>query len=150
MVELATVRALIHTHTERERLKKDCFLENLFISKRRIPDYLSPATFNGECKDNQNALCNRIRQTVNFDPHSNIYSLCSKNATLRTCNFVVLNYNCLQFLDVDECAGSHGCGQLCKNLPGGFECQCQQGYRLEADQKTCVGKKLPFFALEYF
>lgn len=45
------------------------------------------------------------------------------------------------FLDVDECAGSsHGCSQICKNTDGGFECKCQSGYRLEADQKTCVGK----------
>ena len=49
--------------------------------------------------------------------------------------------------DVDECAGSHGCAQKCKNTPGGFECECQAGYKLAPDQKNCVGKETIFSSM---
>jgi hypothetical protein len=44
-------------------------------------------------------------------------------------------------VDFDECdGGNNGCSQICVNTPGSFVCDCNQGYRLEIDQKTCNGK----------
>lgn len=33
--------------------------------------------------------------------------------------------------DIDECAeGSGMCDQVCVNEPGGFRCECKEGYKL--------------------
>lgn len=42
-------------------------------------------------------------------------------------------------LDVDECESlSSACSQKCVNLPGSFECQCDQKYyKLATDNRTC-------------
>ena len=46
-------------------------------------------------------------------------------------------------LDIDECAvGGTKCNQICVNKPGSYECQCRNGYKLEADKQTCTGKML--------
>ena len=43
-------------------------------------------------------------------------------------------------MDVNECmTGAHNCEQLCSNTPGGFMCECNLGFRLNADQRTCSG-----------
>ena len=54
------------------------------------------------------------------------------------------------FLDVNECDKNkplHDCGQLCVNKVPGFVnpgprflCDCEKGYRLDADEKNCTGK----------
>jgi len=38
---------------------------------------------------------------------------------------------CFFFSDIDECAGNHGCDQLCTNLKGSFKCSCEDNYRLD-------------------
>lgn len=40
--------------------------------------------------------------------------------------------------DVNECAGDHGCQQICINSPGSYRCECFDGYLLLG--KRCVGK----------
>ncbi|XP_031569003.1 uncharacterized protein LOC116303577 [Actinia tenebrosa] len=41
-------------------------------------------------------------------------------------------------LDLDECEGGNDdCSQICVNTPGSFVCDCNHGYRLSIDQKTC-------------
>uniref|UniRef100_A0A663MES8 Multiple EGF like domains 6 n=1 Tax=Athene cunicularia TaxID=194338 RepID=A0A663MES8_ATHCN len=41
--------------------------------------------------------------------------------------------------DVDECAVVNGgCQQDCVNTHGSFHCQCQVGYRLHTDGRTCI------------
>ncbi|XP_024940052.1 collagen and calcium-binding EGF domain-containing protein 1 [Cephus cinctus] len=41
-------------------------------------------------------------------------------------------------IDIDECAeGTADCEQICNNNPGGFSCDCQEGFYLRADNKTC-------------
>ena len=47
----------------------------------------------------------------------------------------------LPYIDHDECKGNvHGCEQQCLNVPGGYNCACSAGYRLNAqDSKTCDG-----------
>ncbi len=43
--------------------------------------------------------------------------------------------------DIDECAeDSDGCGQVCTNTEGSFECSCNSGYELNGDGSTCNGE----------
>ncbi|KAK2144482.1 hypothetical protein LSH36_752g02022 [Paralvinella palmiformis] len=45
------------------------------------------------------------------------------------------------FQDVDECAGArHGCQQKCVNTFGSYQCQCEEGYLLDKDGRTCTVK----------
>lgn len=40
-------------------------------------------------------------------------------------------------IDIDECKlESHGCSQACKNLPGGYQCDCHSGYRRVYQQSS--------------
>ena len=41
--------------------------------------------------------------------------------------------------DIDECLTDE-CGHTCVNVPGGFHCECEDGYVLERDGVTCTGK----------
>lgn len=45
--------------------------------------------------------------------------------------------------DVDECSaqGGNSCSQLCFNTIGSYICHCEAGYELNADERTCSGKK---------
>ena len=55
--------------------------------------------------------------------------------------------------DIDECSGpeseaaSEGnatngtpCDQICTNVPGSFQCDCEEGYQLSTDGHTCNGE----------
>ena len=43
--------------------------------------------------------------------------------------------------DIDECAnGNGGCTQLCINDGPDFFCECQAGFELDNDEKTCKCK----------
>ena len=42
------------------------------------------------------------------------------------------------FPDVDECAGSHGCNQVCINTLGSYNCSCEEDFVLSADSRTCL------------
>ncbi|XP_071397716.1 matrilin-4 [Centroberyx affinis] len=49
----------------------------------------------------------------------------------------------LQFQDklcaIDLCAeGKHDCEQICVSSPGSFTCDCNKGYKLNDDKKTCT------------
>ncbi|XP_035719998.1 uncharacterized protein LOC118440706 [Vespa mandarinia] len=39
--------------------------------------------------------------------------------------------------DVDECVTEKPCGQLCRNLPGSYECYCRAGFHLQQDGQSC-------------
>ena len=55
---------------------------------------------------------------------------------MRVCN---LRYNVF-LIDINECEDNNGgCPQLCKNTEGSFECECDVGYMLSLDGKTCTG-----------
>ena len=55
------------------------------------------------------------------------------------------------FLDVDECSeDSDGCEHTCINTPGSFVCDCNSGYFLNLDKKTCQGKKIPIRKLCHY
>ena len=52
-----------------------------------------------------------------------------------TCSFPQL------LTDVDECtANIHDCEQICVNTWGSFECQCDTGFKLDDNKKTCSSK----------
>lgn len=56
-------------------------------------------------------------------------------------------------LDINECtSGVAGCSQGCDNKDGGFNCECEFGYTLDDDRKTCVvGKlKIATFIIQLF
>lgn len=43
--------------------------------------------------------------------------------------------------DIDECAADNGgCEQNCVNAHGSFVCECNSGYGLNLDKKSCDGK----------
>ena len=44
--------------------------------------------------------------------------------------------------DIDECAVDNGgCEQDCINTPGGFRCDCFEGFLLNEDNLTCYGEQ---------
>ena len=48
-------------------------------------------------------------------------------------------YIIIHSIDINECELGY-CTQLCNNSEGSFTCSCQDGYALEDDNRTCVGK----------
>ncbi|KAF4098815.1 hypothetical protein G5714_020845 [Onychostoma macrolepis] len=51
-------------------------------------------------------------------------------------------------LDIDECANNNEtvCSQICVNTPGSYRCECEKGFYLEDDGKTCTkGERAPLF-----
>jgi len=42
--------------------------------------------------------------------------------------------------DIDECANNNEtvCSQICVNTPGSYQCECERGFYLEDDGKTCT------------
>ena len=47
----------------------------------------------------------------------------------------------ISFSDVDECSGDPSpCDQNCENTPPGtYTCSCNDGYKLDKDNKLCIG-----------
>ncbi|XP_076643642.1 epidermal growth factor-like protein slowdown [Halictus rubicundus] len=39
--------------------------------------------------------------------------------------------------DIDECVREKPCDQLCRNLPGSYECHCKPGFQLQKDGQSC-------------
>ena len=56
-------------------------------------------------------------------------------------NFYLLVHVFLLFiiLDINECAGDHGCHHLCNNTDSSFHCYCNPGYMLHSNGTTCTG-----------
>ena len=46
---------------------------------------------------------------------------------------------CVCAAAIDLCAeGKHDCEQICISSPGSFTCNCNAGYKLNDDKKTCT------------
>ena len=55
-------------------------------------------------------------------------------------------------IDSDECADLNGgCEVNCENLPGSYQCSCDNGWLLEADGHSCSGMgivcKISFYVI---
>jgi hypothetical protein len=45
------------------------------------------------------------------------------------------------FQDIDECkSGSSGCDHKCLNTPGTYHCECNDGFYLDTNNRTCIGR----------
>ena len=42
-------------------------------------------------------------------------------------------------IDINECEDNHGCSQIYNNQIGSFNCECREGFLLQADGKQCQG-----------
>lgn len=61
---------------------------------------------------------------------------------ITSCNFLILTL----ILDVNECEeGIHNCAQICMDTVGSYECDCNVGFEIDADQRTC---KLSMFTFQ--
>lgn len=65
--------------------------------------------------------------------------------SLASCfGFEQIHHGCFCFPDLDECLEERSCcEQDCTNYPGGYECYCSAGYRLNSDGCGCDGTLLP-------
>ncbi|BHF62985.1 Bone morphoproteintic protein 1 [Sparganum proliferum] len=44
----------------------------------------------------------------------------------------------VSYAEKDNCVrDNHDCEQVCINIPGGYKCQCYDGYNLLSDEKSC-------------
>ena len=52
-------------------------------------------------------------------------------------------HECLSchWTDINECdVENGGCSDICNNEPGSWSCACPEGFQLDTDQVTCIGK----------
>lgn len=51
-------------------------------------------------------------------------------------------FNAVHFADDNECSSgsTNSCQHNCNNILGSYTCQCNTGYRLNIDGRTCTGK----------
>ena len=44
------------------------------------------------------------------------------------------------YADIDECAlGTDACAQVCRDTVGSYRCECNPGYALDSDGRSCNG-----------
>lgn len=57
-----------------------------------------------------------------------------------------MNNKCFLNTDVDECEINNGeCSHQCVNNVGSYECVCPKGFKVEINQRNCVGMSLILF-----
>ena len=61
---------------------------------------------------------------------------------LLKCSCIIHGVTIICYSDIDECLSGDGggCEQSCINLPGSYECSCQQGYVLGSNGINCNGE----------
>lgn len=47
---------------------------------------------------------------------------------------------CLSLSDIDECRYRY-CQHRCVNVPGSFSCQCEPGFQLAGNNRSCIGER---------
>lgn len=58
---------------------------------------------------------------------------------------ILSNVEICLFSGSDLCARGHDCQHICEDNDDSYICKCQEGYRLNADQKTCSRKNLDIY-----
>lgn len=52
--------------------------------------------------------------------------------------------------DVNECVRDNGgCSDICINTPGSFRCECESGFKLGNDERTCEGMIIKYVVLKF-
>ena len=55
-------------------------------------------------------------------------------------NMYYLNLVFVQhYIDINECSDTTLCDQICVEVKGSYRCQCENGFRLQTDGRTCAG-----------
>ena len=49
-------------------------------------------------------------------------------------NFVISDLNECRFKRISKC------DQICENTPGSYKCTCREGFMMQFDGKTCIGR----------
>ena len=118
-----------------------CFFLYDFDDTSQLLDVNECALLNGQCT-----------QTCTNIPGSFVCS-CDQGYFLSsdrlTCNgefSTLTNWSFIMYLpltDVNECqqGNNGGCAQVCSNSAGSFSCQCREGFSLQADEITCIGRE---------
>ena len=100
------------------------------------------------CKAECSALFNSVCVSERLLYHHSTELLIPHNAFCRMPNY---SNNNKSHTDIDECGENNGgCSQVCIETKGSFECQCEVGYLLDSDKRTCKGSQCSFSALDYF
>ena len=76
--------------------------------------------------------CDRDRDDNNHHHDSAINEKC-----------LLLNVHCHFSLDINECSSNEGrgpCEHICINTLAGYICQCNRGFSLNTDKRTCKGE----------
>ena len=81
-----------------------------------------------------------------------LYWRWKRNVSARYYLLITARKNVLPFLtrffffawltDLDECSSAalNSCSQICENSQGSFQCACDDGFNLQADNTSCSGK----------
>lgn len=84
-------------------------------------------------------VCGPIEPTCDgivCSPVANGTATCVDGECVVTCNIGYQGAG--PCMDIDECAlANGGCGQICSNTLGSFECSCEDGYVLGLDMRLC-------------
>lgn len=101
-------------------------------------------------------LCNRLRNLQFSNPHSVVHAVdteCEEKMCSHSCitpsngdpprclcptGLVLSQQDATQCVDVDECAGVHGCSYQCINTVGSYTCSCPSNLVLGKDNRTCA------------
>ncbi|CAB3408313.1 unnamed protein product [Caenorhabditis bovis] len=100
-------------------------------------------------KRNADSECNLMMNATRSRPKEKPLEECDDRGNCK-CRLAGYYYDAAQkkCLDVNECDSlSSACSQVCTNLPGSYECSCDERfYRLASDNKTCDRiDKTPFW-----